>query len=364
MAGTSLAAVMTAPKTTELREIPLPDPADDSGLLRVVANGICGSDVNKYKSDKLAPAILGHEIVGYVEALGATAKSRWGVKEGDYVALEEYLPCGHCAYCRSGEYRSCVETDIRTGGIRYGTTPLSVSPSLYGGHSRYLYLHPRTIFHKIPNGIAPHVAAMALPLGNGFQWAYLDGEAGPEKTIVVVGPGQQGFGCIVAAAAAGAQNVVIAGLSRHTERFEIAKKLGATHAIALDQGDPREEIRRITGGKMADTVIDVSSAGPEIINAGIALLKKRGQMLCTAYKKTAVPLDIDRLIQNQAHLSGTRGHSFEAVEIALQTMKSGKFPLDLISTHVMGLNDVDHALRMVGGELPEKSIHVTIEPWR
>ena len=115
---------------------------------------------------------------------------------------------------------------------------------------------------------------------------------------------------------------------------------------------------------MADTVIDVSSAGPEIINAGIALLKKRGTMLCTAYKKTAVPLDIDRLIQAQANLSGTRGHSYEAVEIALQTMKAGKIPVELISTHVMGLKDVDRALRMVGGELPEKSIHVTIEPWK
>jgi threonine dehydrogenase-like Zn-dependent dehydrogenase len=76
-----------------------------------------------------------------------------------------------------------------------------------------------------------------------------------------------------------------------------------------------------------------------------------------------VPVDVDRLIQAQAHLTGTRGHSYAAVELALRTMKSGKYPLELISTHVMGLKDVDRALRMVGGELPEKSIHVTIEPW-
>ena len=86
-------------------------------------------------------------------------------------------------------------------------------------------------------------------------------------------------------------------------------------------------------------------------------------MLCTSYKKNMVPVDVDRLIQNQIHLTGTRGHSYEAVELALQIMKSGKYPLELISTHVMGLKDVDRALRMVGGELPEKSIHVTIEPW-
>lgn len=364
-AATSLAAVMTAPKTTVLREIPIPDLPADGGLLKVVANGVCGSDPGKYKNEKFGPSILGHEIVGIVEKLGDIARARWGVEEGDYVALEEYLACGHCDYCRTGEYRSCFQTDFRVpGSIRYGSTKLSVFPALYGGHSQYLYLHPRSILHKVPDGIPPHIAAMALPLGNGFQWAYLDGGAGPGKTVVIIGPGQQGFGCIVAAAASGAENVVIAGLGRHKSRFELAQKLGATHAIAIDQTDPREEIGDITGGRMADVVIDASGAGPEIINGALSLVKKRGTMLCTAYKKATVPFDHDRLIQYQVVMRGTRGHSYHAVELALSTMKAGKFPLELISTHVFGLKDVDHALRMVGGELKEKSIHITIEPWK
>ncbi|MEY4879612.1 MAG: hypothetical protein RJB62_1081 [Pseudomonadota bacterium] len=361
---TSLAAVMTAPKTTELREIPIPDLPSDGGLLRVLANGVCGSDVGKYGNQKFAPSILGHEIVGVVEKLGDAARARWGVTEGDYVALEEYLACGHCDFCRTGEYRSCFETDAQmAGSIRYGSTPLTVSPALYGGQSQYLYLHPRTILHRVPEGVAPHIAAMALPIGNGFQWTYLDGKAGPGKTVVIIGPGQQGFGCVVAAAASGAEHVVIAGLSRHKERFEIAKKLGATHALLLDEGDPREEIRKLTDGRMADLVLEVSGGGPEIVNAGLMLVKKRGTMLCTAYKKAPVPLNLDRVIQYQVNLRGTRGHSYHAVELALRTMKAGKFPLGLISTHVFGLKDVDHALRLVGGELKERAIHVTIEPW-
>ncbi len=356
---------MTGVKTTELREIPLPEIAPDAGLLRVLANGVCGSDPGKYANAKFSPGILGHEIVGVVERLGSSAGSRWGVKEGDTVALEEYLPCGHCEYCRSGEYRSCFEADFRVeGSIRYGSTRLNVFPSLYGGHSQYLYLHPRSVMHRVPDGIAPHIAAMALPLGNGFQWAYLDGEAGPGKTVVIIGPGQQGFGCVVAASAAGAENVVMAGLARHKSRFELARKLGATHTVTLDEEDPREAIAKITGGRMADTVIDVSGGGPEIVNGGIALLKKRGTMLCTAYKKAVVPFDHDRLVQYQVRMLGTRGHSFDAVELALGTMKGGKYPLELISTHVFGLKDVDHALRLVGGEFKERSIHVTIEPWK
>ena len=197
MTKSSLAAVMLSPRQTELRELPLPDVPLDAGLLRVLATGICGSDWPKYLSEKFSPCILGHEIVGIVEKLGSAARDRWGVEEGDYVALEEYLPCGHCEYCRTGEYRSCLETDfLESGSIRYGSTRLDVPPGLFGGYSQYLYLHPRSVLHKIPAGIPPHIAAMALPLGNGFQWAHLDGDAGPGKTIVVIGPGQQGFGCI------------------------------------------------------------------------------------------------------------------------------------------------------------------------
>ena len=218
--------------------------------------------------------------------------------------------------------------------------------------------------HKIPAGIPPHIAAMALPLGNGFQWAHLDGDAGPGKTIVVIGPGQQGFGCIAAAAASGADNVVMAGLGRDKDRLELSFKLGATHTIVVDEEDARERIKEITGGRMADTVIDVSGAGPEIVNGGITLLKKRGKMLCTARKKGAVPFDFDRFNQYQIRMLGTRGHSFESVELALGLMKARKFPLELISTHIFGLRDVDHALRMVGGELKERSIHATIEPWK
>ncbi len=360
----SLAAVMTAAKTTELREIPIPDLPPDAGLLRVAANGVCGSDPGKYSNEKFAPSVLGHEIVGHVEALGAIARERWGVKEGDYVALEEYLPCGHCDFCRSGEYRSCLETDFTMGSIRYGSTHLSVAPGLYGGHSQYLYLHPRSILHNVPDGVAPRIAAMALPLGNGFQWAHLDGGAGPGKTVVVLGPGQQGMGCVVAAAASGAENVIIAGLARDKPRFDIAKKLGATHSITVDEEDAVARVKDITSGRMADTVIDVSGAGPEVIAGAILLLKKRGQLLCTARKKIPGTLDFDRLNQYQLKLVGVRGHSFESVELALGLMKSGKYPLELMSTHTFGLSDVDKALRMVGGELPEKSIHISIEPWK
>jgi threonine dehydrogenase-like Zn-dependent dehydrogenase len=360
----ALAAVAVQPRRTELREFPIPEIAPDAGLLRVVATGICGSDWPMYLREKPGPRILGHEMIGTVEKLGDLARARWGVAEGDLVALEEYLPCGHCEYCRTGEYRSCLETDTRLpGAIRYGSTPIAIEPSLWGGYSQYLYMHPRTVLHRVPAGIPPHIAAMALPIGNGFQWVYLDAGSGPDKTVVIHGPGQQGLGCVIAAKATGSATIIVSGLARDERRLKVARELGADHTIVADREDLVEAVTRLTNGRMADIVIEASGAGPEIVNLSLKLVRKRGTLLFAARKGDGIAFDLDQAIAKQAVLRGTRGHSFAAVELALATMASGKFPLERMSSHVVGLNDIDNALRMVGGEGAERSIHITVAPW-
>jgi threonine dehydrogenase-like Zn-dependent dehydrogenase len=325
-----------------------------------------------YADHSKVPRILGHENVGIIEKLGELAGERWGVKVGDYVALEEYLPCGHCAMCRSGEFRACEETNqqVSATALRYGSTKTSVWPGLWGGYSQFQYMHPRAVLHKVPDGVPPRMAAMALPLGNGFQWAFFDGGAGPGQTVVVQGPGQQGLACVVAAKAAGAKTVISTGLARDEQRLTVAKRLGADHVVKVDEESLKDRVMEITGGQGADLVLDVSAGGAtEVINGGLDILKSRyGKLVCAAFKKHPVDgFDLDMLIRKAVTLRGVRGHSFEAVEMALALMKAGTIDLEAMSTHEFGLDQVDEALRLVAGEIRDKngnmSIHVTIDPW-
>ena len=359
------AAVQVAPKRTEMRELPLPEVPPDGGLLRVLAAGVCGSDVPYYADGSHGPRILGHENVGTIEKIGDLARERWRVEEGDLVALEEYLPCGFCADCRVGEYRSCAQTDTRAGTLRYGWTPLDVAPGLWGGFSEFQFLHPRAVLHRVPAGVAPRVAALALPLGNGFQWACIDGCAGPGQTVVVQGPGQQGLACVIAAKAAGARTVIVSGLARDAHRLAAARRLGADLTVNVEEESLAAVVREATDGALADLVIDVSSGGGvPVVNGALELVRKRGTLLLASYKR--VPLDgfaIDTVIARQIAVRGVRGHSYRAVEMALALMAQHTVDLAALSTHAFGLDEVDRALRLAGGEVDDGAIHVSITPW-
>ncbi len=366
MAENVLAAVKVAGGKTELREVPMPDIPPDAGLLKVEAAGVCGSDVGAYPREDRGPVIMGHENVGVIAKVGPIASKLWGVKEGDRVAIEEYLPCGHCEYCREGEYRLCKTADhfFDPNNLRFGSTPLTVEPGLWGGFSQYLYLPPTTVIHRVPKGPPLEQLAMALPMGNGVQWACVEGEAGPGKDVLIMGPGQQGLACLVASRAAGANRVFVAGLSRDTYRLDIAKKLGADAVIDVEREDIRERIAELTDGRGLDSVVDTtSSRSAQVIFDGIDILKHKGGVIVAQGIPTVPDFPMGKFTRKYITRKSARGHSYKSVEIGLQYIASGRFPLHLLTTDRFGLDAVDRAIRSTGGEVSSTSIHVTVAPW-
>jgi len=370
VAETALAAVKIAPEKTEIREFPLPDIPEDGALLKVEVAGICGSDVKMY--GKPLPGntvIMGHENVGVIAKAGRKFVERKGVKEGDLVFLEHYLPCMKCEWCHLGEYRHCEATDWHhnPNAIRYGYTSADQAPYLWGGFGQYLYLPWNAVVHKVPDGVTPELAGIGTPLANGIQWSLFDANIGYGAKVLIQGPGQQGLSQVVAAKQAGADLIVVTGTTRDAKRLEVAKKLGADYTIDVLTEDPLERVREITSGKGVDFSIDCTSgAGTKAMELGIeALKRKAGVLVVQGNENPQYPnFPLERITLKYVTIKSARGHSYRAVELALEQLASHRFPLELVTTHTFGLGEVDTAIKAVGGKGPKDVIHVSVLPWK
>ena len=364
-----LAAVRTGPRRTELREFPMPAIPDDGALLRVEVAGICGTDVKMYANPPFeAPVIMGHENVGVIVNPGPAFAERQGVAEGDRVFVEHYIPCHRCEWCRAGEYRHCEATDWRTNpdALRYGYTPAARAFHLWGGFAHYMYLPWNAIVHKVPPNVSPELAGIVTPLSNGIEWALFDAGVGYDSTVLIQGPGQQGLSQVVACRQAGASLIIVTGTSRDTARLELATTLGADHVIDVGAEDPLQRVMQITGGTGVDVVLDCTAgAGTAAVLLGIEALKRRGGTLLVQGEMGAFPdFPIKKVTEKAITIKSARGHSYRACELALRQLASKRFPLELLTTHTFGLNDVDLAIRSVGGERDEGVIHVSLLPWK
>jgi threonine dehydrogenase-like Zn-dependent dehydrogenase len=363
-----LAAVRTGPSKTELREFPMPEIPDDGALLKVEVAGICGTDVKMYAKPVIeAPVIMGHENVGTIVKAGAAFVERQGLGEGDRVFVEHYVACYQCEWCRLGEYRHCEATDWRTNpdARRYGYTTCENPYHLWGGFAQYMYLPWNCVIHKVPDNVSDAEAGIITPLSNGIEWALYDCRVGFMDTVLIQGPGQQGLSQVVACRQAGASLIVVTGTTRDRARLELAKKLGADHAIDVQQEDVLERVIEITEGKGFDVVLDCTAgAGTAPILLGIEALKRRAGTLLVQGETAKFPdFPLKKLTEKAITIKSARGHSYRAVELAIAQLASKRFPLDLLTTHEYGLEEVDTAIRAVGGEVGEGVIHVSLLPW-
>jgi threonine dehydrogenase-like Zn-dependent dehydrogenase len=363
-----LAAVRTAPGKSELREYPMPDIPEDGALLKMEVAGICGTDVKLYKSPPSpAPVIMGHENIGVIAKAGREFVRRKGFKEGDLVFVEHYVMCGKCEWCHAGQYRHCANTDWRNNpdGIRYGYTSAEKPPHLWGGFAQYVYLPWNAVLHRVPAGVTPELAGLVTPMANGVEWSLFDGGVGYDSAVLIQGPGQQGLSQTVICKQAGASLIIVTGTAKDAARLKVARELGADHVIDVDAQDPLMAIRAITAGRGVDVVLDCTAgAGTLPILLGMdALKRKAGTMVVQGELREFPGFPLERMTTKAITLKSARGHSYRACELALAQLASRRFPLEKMTTHRFRLEEVDLAIRSVGGQGVPDVIHASLMPW-
>jgi|TARA_B110000967_G_scaffold206975_1_gene255080 threonine dehydrogenase-like Zn-dependent dehydrogenase len=361
-----LAAVRTGPERTEFREFDMPKIADDSALLKVEVAGICGTDVKFYSKPPINdPVIMGHENIGIIAKAGKTFTQRRGLKEGDRVFVEHYVGCMTCEHCHRGDYRLCMATDWRKNpdGIRFGYTPMTRAPHLWGGFAQYMYLPWNSVVHKVPDGLSPELAGLVTPMANGIQWALFDCNVGYQSKLLVQGPGQQGLSQVVTAKQAGAELIIVTGTNKDAKRLEVAKALGADFTINVEEEDPVERLREITGGEGVDVALDCTAgAGVAPLLLGLEALKRKGGTLLVQQETAEFPnFPLGKLCNKYVTIKCARGHNYQSCEQALQQLNSDRLSLDLMTTHRFGLEQTHEAIKAVGAS--GDAIHVSLMPW-
>lgn len=359
------AVVQTGPRALELRELPVPEIDDDSGLLRVEACGICGSDVEQYEGllPVAYPLIPGHEPLGTIAAIGDRAARRWGVDVGDRVAVEVMMPCGHCGDCRDGRYQLCRGSGGGLAGYAY--IPLSRPPGLWGAYADYMYLHPRSIVHKVRADLPPQIAVMFNPLGAGFRWAVELPATGPGDTVLILGPGQRGLACVIAARAAGADAIVVTGLSRDTAKLELARAFGADHTIDVEREDVRRRVKELTAGRGADVVIEVSSHATQPVADALHYVAAGGRVVLAGVKGFIPVPDFvsDLIVVKEITVRGAFGVTSRAYRSAIRLIESGRVPLERMHTHDFPLAQAEEAIQTLAGNAAgAASIHSCLLP--
>jgi threonine dehydrogenase-like Zn-dependent dehydrogenase len=359
------AAVQIGPGKFEMREFPRPRVGPDDGLLRVEANGICGSDVETYRGHLGGPRpafIPGHEPLGIVEEIGERASERWGVQSGDRVALEVIVPCRSCQDCLTGRYQFC-----RNRKYGHGVTGIDTEPALWGGLAEYMYLSPTSVLHKMDNSLPAELAATYNAMGAGVRWACHLGRVQLGETVLVLGAGQRGIAVVVAARAAGAGTIIITGLAADAHKLALARELGADHTIVVD-GDGAENVvervEELTGGEMADVVLELTplAAGP--VSDALLAARRGGRVVLAGLKgNREIPVRTDLIINRALTVQGAFGVDARGMADAIALIESRRFPLEKMHTHTFGLDDAELAIRTLGGDVPgEAAIGVSVHP--
>ena len=332
-------------KDVRLEEMASPRIGPGELLVKVVASGICGSDVMEWYRLKKAPRVLGHEITGEIVDVGKEVER---YKKGDRVFVSHHVPCNTCPYCLNGSHTLC--DTLRTTNF---------DP---GGFAEYLRV-PRINVNRgvflLPEEISFEDGVFIEPLACVLRGQRLAGLR-PGQTVLVIGSGISGVLHIALSRASGACRVIASDINEY--RLKAAKQAGADEVLfAKDVG--ASSLREINQGRLANLVI-VCAGSPSAYRQALETVDRGGAVLCFAPLEPGVDFVFPffDFWNDGITLLSTYGGSPFDIATAIELIRAQRLPFRQMVTHRLPLAETGLGFQMVSEA--KDSMKVIIDPQR
>jgi L-iditol 2-dehydrogenase len=332
-------------KDVRLEEMPKPRIGAGELLVRVMASGICGSDVMEWYRLNKVPLVLGHEIAGVVEEAGDGVKK---YKKSDRIAASHHVPCGKCHYCLTGHQTVCDtlrKTNFDPGGFAEFIRIPGINIEQGG-----VYGLPDEVSFEEATFIEPLACALRGQRAAGIKEG---------QTVLVIGSGISGLLHIQLARIKGARRIIATDISKY--RIEAAKRFGADFSF-----DAREytaqKLKDLNGGLAADAVI-LCAGAKSAVEQALQSVERGGTVLffSAAEKGLPVPSNINDIFwRNEVTLTSSYAATPAEHLESLEVIRARRINVKDMITHRFGLSKMQEGFGLVAGA--GDSIKVIIEP--
>jgi threonine dehydrogenase-like Zn-dependent dehydrogenase len=341
-----------------LEALSVPQAGPGEVLVRVLATGICASDVKTHFGAARVwggggmspyiqtPVIPGHEFVGQVVALGEGAGQRHGLALGDLAVSEQIVPCWQCRFCRRGQYWMCQRHDI------YGF----IRDRAEGSWAQYMVFPANSINHRVPADVKPEHAALIEPLACAIH-AVERGAIQLDDVVVIAGMGPIGM-CMLQIARLKSPATLVA-LDLQPNRLALAKALGADLALNPAEEDVVGRVLELTEGYGCDVYIEASGAGPAVLQ-GLEMIRRLGTFV--EFSVHGGPVAVDWSIIGDAKELDIHGAHLGpyCYPKAIRYITDGTIAADQIVTHALPLAEFARGIDLVHDQ--SESLKVVLLP--
>ncbi|MCI8578809.1 MAG: zinc-binding alcohol dehydrogenase family protein [Lachnospiraceae bacterium] len=319
------AVKLETPRNIALVELEKPVPGPGEALIRIKTAGICGSDIGAFRGTNSLvsyPRIIGHELAGIIESIPEDNPK--GFKVGDKVIVDPYLYCGDCYPCSIGRTNCC--TSLKVLGVHVD-----------GGMAEY-FCHPANMLVKMPDDMSWTDAAMAEPLTISLHGIHRGGLKAGEY-CAIIGAGPIGLLAAMIAQAYDAHAILIDLVQ---ERLDFAKQLGVEYVINSGNEDAEARVREITGGNMAQQVMECSGANAAVLST-LNLVSNAGRITLTGWPKHETPIPTDVITKKEVDIRGARTSAGEFEE-AIELIYTRKVDVQKILTKTISMEEAPETI--------------------